>query len=183
MLLLLLMMLLLSLFSLSLLVWRRMMMTMTMTVMMLLPLLLVLLLFFKHNFCVKPYVYPENPEGINVIVGSMKMELLLLSSMSFYTLTDVAVIILAVVARSMKRTGCSMYCFGKIHNDICIRDNRGTVGCCKCRGSQCRAGSKIIRYLWFESTCWTMKTWWNNGGVCCFCWEWINHRANESIWP
>ena len=28
---------------------------------------------FKHNFCVEPYVYPENPERTQVIVGPMNM--------------------------------------------------------------------------------------------------------------
>ena len=30
--------------------------------------------FFKHNFCVKPYV-PREPEGTQVIVGSMNMDI------------------------------------------------------------------------------------------------------------
>ena len=29
--------------------------------------------FFKHNFCVKPYVPMQRPEGTQVIVGSMNM--------------------------------------------------------------------------------------------------------------
>ena len=36
--------------------------------------LYVFILFFQHNFCIKPYVPRENPEGTRVIVGSVKMK-------------------------------------------------------------------------------------------------------------